>query len=80
MQTKAFTEAQAPVTAAGFNLNDINNVDAVLKQITDKMEAEPIDYHGSAHLNAYQSADGMAYFPVGIYEIKKGDFVNVRPL
>ena len=43
-------------------------------KFTEKMEAEPIDYHGSAHLNAYQSADGMAYFPVGIYEIKKGDF------
>ncbi|HEY9114755.1 MAG TPA: gephyrin-like molybdotransferase Glp [Bacteroidales bacterium] len=49
-------------------------------KFTEKMEAEPIDYHGSAHLNAYQSADGMAYFPVGIHEIKKGTLVNVRPL
>jgi len=49
-------------------------------KFTGKMEAESIDYHGSAHLNAYQSADGMAYFPVGIHEIKKGTLVNVRPL
>lgn len=49
-------------------------------KITENMEAEPLEYHGSAHLNAYQAANGMAYFPVGIYELKKGDLIHVRPL
>lgn len=49
-------------------------------KFTEKMVAEPIDYHGSAHLNAYQSANGMAFFPKGNFEIKKGDLVHVRPI
>jgi len=49
-------------------------------KFTENMEAEPLEYHGSAHLNAYQAANGMAYFPVGIYELKKGDLIHVRPL
>lgn len=49
-------------------------------RINEKMEAESIDYHGSAHLNAYQIADGMASFPIGINEFKKGTIINVRPI
>lgn len=49
-------------------------------RINEKMEAEPIDYHGSAHLNAYQIADGMASFPIGINEFKKGTIIDVRPI
>ncbi len=49
-------------------------------RINEIMEAEAIDYHGSAHLNAYQQADGMAAFPIGKNELKKGEMVDVRPL
>lgn len=49
-------------------------------RINEKMEAEPLDYHGSAHLNAYQEADGMASFPIGFNELKKGTIVDVRPI
>lgn len=49
-------------------------------KINNKMEVEPLEYHGSAHLNAYQKADGMASFPIGISEIKKGTIIDVRPL
>ena len=49
-------------------------------RINENMEAEPLDYHGSAHLNAYQEADGMASFPIGFNELKKGTIVDVRPI
>lgn len=49
-------------------------------KINIKMEAEPIDYKGSAHLDAYQHADGMACFPVGIVELLKGTIIDVRPI
>lgn len=49
-------------------------------RINEKMEVEPLDYHGSAHLNAYQEADGMASFPIGFNELKKGTIVDVRPI
>jgi molybdopterin molybdotransferase len=49
-------------------------------KMTEKMEIIPVNYHGSAHLNAYQTADAMAYFPIGINELKKGSLAYVRPL
>lgn len=47
-------------------------------RINENMEAEPVDYHGSAHLNAYQNADAMACFPIGKNELEKGEIVDVR--
>ena len=39
-----------------------------------------LEYHGSAHINAYATAQGIMTVPVGVYEIKKGEKVHVRPL
>ncbi len=49
-------------------------------RITENMEAEVLEYHGSAHLHAYHRADGLAEFPIGLNELKKGTIVHVRPL
>lgn len=48
--------------------------------ITEKGTALPLEYHGSAHINAYTRAGGIMEVPVGIIEIKKGELVDVRPL
>ncbi len=37
-----------------------------------------LDYHGSAHLNAFTVADGMICVPRGVKELKKGSKVDVR--
>lgn len=39
-----------------------------------------IDYHGSAHIHAYNQAYGFITVPSGQTEIKKGELVYVRPL
>lgn len=39
-----------------------------------------IDYHGSAHIHAYNQAYGFITIPAGRTEIEKGEIVNVRPL
>jgi len=39
-----------------------------------------IDYHGSAHIHAYNQAYGFITVPAGRTEIKKGELVYVRPL
>ena len=41
---------------------------------------QPIEYHGSAHIHAYTTAEGILEIPVGQNEIKKGELVHVRPL
>lgn len=46
----------------------------------DHGTAIPLEYHGSAHINAYSGAKGIMEVPVGIRSIKEGDMVNVRPI
>lgn len=43
-------------------------------------EIFPIEYHGSAHINAYTSANGILVFPSGQNRITKGDWTHVRPI
>lgn len=40
----------------------------------------PVEYHGSAHINAYTVANGILVMEIGATAIKKGEIVNVRPL
>ena len=48
--------------------------------LTLKNEVELINYHGSAHIHAYNQAFGFITVSAGITEIKKGEIVYVRPL
>jgi len=48
--------------------------------INNEMEVQAVEYHGSAHLNAYQTANAMASFPIGKDVLQKGELVDVRPI
>lgn len=48
--------------------------------INNEMKAEAVEYHGSAHLNAYQVANAIASFPIGKDFLHKGELVDVRPI
>jgi len=39
-----------------------------------------VEYHGSAHINAYTAADGIIPMEIGVSEMKKGTFADVRPV
>ena len=39
---------------------------------------EPVEYHGSAHINALSGADGLISMPIGVEEIKEGTTIQVR--
>ncbi|MBL7103370.1 MAG: molybdopterin molybdotransferase MoeA [Bacteroidales bacterium] len=49
-------------------------------RIYDNGEVYPIEYHGSAHINALTSANGLISVPIGQTILKKGDLVNVRQI
>ena len=49
-------------------------------KLSEGAVATPIEYHGSAHLNAMSTADGLIRFPVGVSEICEGETVVVRQL
>ena len=40
----------------------------------------PVEYHGSAHINALIGSDGFIFIPMGQTHICKGDIVNVRQI
>jgi len=46
--------------------------------ITETGTLKPVEYHGSAHINALCTADGVFSIDVGIAEIEKGTIVPVR--
>jgi molybdopterin molybdotransferase len=46
--------------------------------ITDKGTVKPVEYHGSAHINALCGANGLVSMDVGVAEVKKGTSVAVR--
>lgn len=49
-------------------------------KITADGAIKPIEYHGSAHINALSYADGLMVVERGVTELNKGDFVDVRPI
>jgi len=46
--------------------------------MTDEYTARPVEYHGSAHINALCGADGLINLDVDVAEIEKGTVVTVR--
>jgi molybdopterin molybdotransferase len=48
--------------------------------ITENMEVEPVDFHGSAHLTALPYTEGIISVKAGIKIIEKGELVSVRQI
>ena len=46
--------------------------------ITDKGTIQPIEYHGSAHINALCDADGLVSMDIGVSKIEKAAVVTIR--
>jgi len=38
----------------------------------------PVEYHGSAHINAFSAADGIMFMDIGKASVKQGESVHVR--
>jgi molybdopterin molybdotransferase len=49
-------------------------------RITEKGTVEPLEYHGSAHINALTLADGLIALPIGKTFLEKGELVDVRQI
>lgn len=49
-------------------------------KISKDGEVFPVEYHGSAHINALAEADGIISIPVGVKVIQKGEKIAVRSI
>jgi len=47
---------------------------------TDDGTVVPVEYHGSAHIRGLGVAQAIFAVPIGVKELKKGDFVDVRQI
>ncbi len=47
---------------------------------TDQGTVRPVEYHGSAHINAMTQAQGLVAVPIGTKELSKGSTVHVRQI
>ncbi len=52
----------------------------VPSKINKKGEVIPVEYHGSAHVNSICEADVIFPINIDVFEMKKGELVNVRQL
>ncbi len=49
-------------------------------KLTPEMEVVPVEFHGSAHINALAEASHLLEFPRGAAVINKGELINVRSI
>ncbi len=49
-------------------------------KITGEGTANPVDYHGSAHITAMNETDGIISMPAGVKIFEKGEIVSVRQI
>ncbi len=49
-------------------------------KISQEMEVVPVEFHGSAHINALSFANYLMEVPVGVKTIRKGELVYVRQI
>jgi molybdopterin molybdotransferase len=76
---KSSMELYVPM-AVNYYRQKAENMLFVPVSFTEDGMVQPIEYHGSAHIHAYTMADGILEIPVGKNDLKKGEFVHVRPL
>ena len=48
--------------------------------LNEKMEFVPVEFHGSAHINALSGASFLFEVPIDVKTIKKGELVNARSI
>ncbi len=63
-----------------FNRKMADRMSLVPVNITSEMEVAPVEFHGSAHINALSLASHLLEVPTGVKTIKKGERVNVRSI
>lgn len=73
------SDMQLPVTDA-YNRRRSERLSLVPVKVNSAMEVTPIVYHGSAHINSLNDANGVMFVPIGVSSIEKGALVNVRQI
>jgi molybdopterin molybdotransferase len=63
-----------------YNRKKSDRINFIPANINDEMKIIPVEFHGSAHINALSEATFLLEIPKGISSIKKDELVNVRSI
>jgi len=77
--TSSIVEWRAPL-GVDYQRKNTTRLSFIPVKIDDEGNVIPVDYHGSAHISALPSADGIISIPIGTAKLEKGTFVNVRQI
>ena len=65
---------------AEYTRSRADRINFIPANINNNMEIVPVEFHGSAHINALNSANYLLEIPKGVNSIKKGELVDARQL
>ena len=63
-----------------FRRNNAERINFIPANISENREVVPVEFHGSAHINALSGASYLLEVPKNIKTIEKGELVNVRSI
>ncbi len=72
-------DLKLPIHADYYRPNGVRKAFLPVKMLADG-SVRPLDYHGSAHINALSYAHGLMIIERGVVKLKKGELVDVRPI
>ncbi len=77
---RAFPEMEELRLSCDYPIKNSSRTSFVPVVIRADNTAEPVEYHGSAHIAAYTHANGFMEIPEGISYIEKGQIIHARRL
>jgi molybdopterin molybdotransferase len=78
MDLKSYARTARCILASDIRRQKANRIGWRPVAITPDGKAQPVEYHGTAHISSYALADGIIALPIGTAELKQGTFVDVR--
>ena len=78
-RTNSISEIKLPL-GIDYNRRNADRMAWIPSKINTEGELIPVEYHGSAHVNALSDADFIFSIDIGIEKLSKGEKVHARPV
>ena len=78
MSLKKFIEQTKCTLTSDIKRQKTNRIGWRPVTVSPDGSAQSIEYHGTAHISSYATADGIIPIPIGVSELPKGTVVDVR--
>ena len=73
-------QVQRSILGKEFTRKRTDRLKFVPAMLDSENNAHPVEFHGSAHIDAFSRVNCLVEIPIGVSMVKKGEKVNVRPV